>query len=153
MAVDFAEVTWIAAPVERAFDLKLDVDVHVRSLATTGETASSRDGGARLELDDEVTFVARHFLITWHFTSRVTAYDRPRRFVDEQVEGPFAWFRHEHEFASHNGGTRMVDRVAFAAPLGPIGRLAEWVLVKRHLQALIAERAGYIKAVAEASDG
>jgi ligand-binding SRPBCC domain-containing protein len=31
-------------------------------------------------------------------TSRITEWSRPERFVDEQVRGPFAAFRHEHLF-------------------------------------------------------
>jgi ligand-binding SRPBCC domain-containing protein len=40
--------------------------------------------------DEEVTWEARHFGLRVRMTSRITEYDRPRAFTDEQVSGPFA---------------------------------------------------------------
>jgi hypothetical protein len=89
MAVTILVVSTIGAVPERVFDLKLDVDVHAASQHGSGETAATRDGRRRLLLGDEVTFRARHFGIRWRMTSRITAYERPCRFVDEQIRGPF----------------------------------------------------------------
>jgi hypothetical protein len=44
----------------------------------------------------EVSSEARHFRRMWHMTSRITAFEPPRRFVDEMARGPFRRFRHEH---------------------------------------------------------
>lgn len=151
MATTFEHVTLISAPAQAVFDLKRDVQLHPRSLPGTGETATTA-GDVRLGLGDEAAFTGRHFFLTWRFNSRITAFDPPRRFVDEQVDGPFAFFRHEHEFMPVEAGTRMVDRVTFAAPFGSIGRLAETVALNRHLRTLIARRADFIKTAAEHSD-
>jgi len=56
---------------------------------------------------------------------RISEYDRPHRFVDEQVSGPFAHWRHEHRFEAAGEGTRMVDDVDFASPVGSVGRLVD----------------------------
>ena len=57
--------------------------------------------------------------------------EAPIYFVDEQVKGPFRRFRHVHEFTEDSGGTVMVDRIEFEAPLGPIGRLVEKLVLAR----------------------
>src|SRR5438445_10172769 len=87
-----------------------------------------------LGLGDEVTWAGRHFGVTWKMTSRITELDRPRWFVDEQVRGPFAWFRHEHAFEDVGTATRMTDVVTFRAPLGPVGWAAERVVLDRYLR-------------------
>jgi ligand-binding SRPBCC domain-containing protein len=101
-------------------------------------------------LGEEVTWQARHFGVPFRMTSRIADLDAPNRFVDEQVRGPFARFRHEHTFTPQsNGSTMMIDQVAFEAPFGPIGRLSERVLLARHLEHLIRDRAEFLKNRAE----
>jgi hypothetical protein len=43
----------------------------------------------------------------------------------------------------------MTDRIRFDAPVGPIGRVVEHLVLGRYLQKLIAERGQYLKAEAE----
>lgn len=58
-----------------------------------------------------------------------------RGFVDEQVEGPFARWVHEHRFEpAGEGRTRLLDRVEYAPPLGPAGALADSLFIRRRLQ-------------------
>lgn len=145
--------TVIDAPPAVVFGLALDMEVHARSFAASDETAVTSTGSMVLGLGDEVTFRARHFGLPWRMTSRVTALDAPTRFVDEQVRGPFAFMRHEHVFAAHGGATRMVDRVAFAAPAGIVGRAVEQVVLRRYLTALVTRRADHLKSIAEEGAG
>ena len=140
MTVAFRVVTEIAAPVERVFALSLDIGAHERSMADTDERAVAGTTSGTIGLGESVTWRARHFGIVWSMTSRVTALEAPGRFVDEQVRGPFARFRHEHRFEPSADGTRMVDEVVFRAPLGPLGWLAERVALARYLPRLIAAR-------------
>ena len=97
-------VTLVRAAPEKVFDLELDADVHAASLAGSGERATTSTGRPGLALGDEVTFTARHLGRAWRLTSRITAYERPHRFVDEQVRGPFASMRHEHLFEDAGEG-------------------------------------------------
>jgi ligand-binding SRPBCC domain-containing protein len=149
--VEIEVVTLVRAPAERVFDLELDSDVHASSLAASGERATTSTGRAALGPGDEVTFSARHLGRTWRLTSRVTEFDRPRRFVDEQVRGPFRRMRHEHLFEqSDPGSTCMTDRMTFEAPLGPLGAMvARWILVP-YLGKLLVQRGRYIRQLAEA---
>ena len=81
-------VTDIAAAPAVVFDLELDVDVHADSLPGSRETASTGSGRRLPELGDEVTFRARHVGLPWRTSSRITAHERPHRFVVEQTRGP-----------------------------------------------------------------
>jgi ligand-binding SRPBCC domain-containing protein len=142
-------VTEIGAAADVVFGLELDMDVHAASLATSGETATTSTGRRRVALGDEVTFRARHFGLVWRMTSRITAYEPPRRFTDEQVRGPFSALRHEHVFDDlGDGRTRMTDRMTISAPFGPLGLLVTRVVLAPYLRRLLKQRAAHIKHLA-----
>jgi ligand-binding SRPBCC domain-containing protein len=144
-------VSVINAVPARVFDLELDVDVHAESLSASGETATTNTGRRRLALGDEVTFRARHFGLPWRMTSRITAYERPRHFVDEQTRGPFRALRHEHYFEPlDGGGTKMTDRMTVSAPLGPLGGIVTRLVLAPYLRRLLTQRAIHVKRLAEA---
>jgi ligand-binding SRPBCC domain-containing protein len=139
VTVRFTLVNLVAAPPETVFDLSLDIDLHLRSMAAWRERVVGSPASP-LDLGDEVRWTARHFGLPFSMTSRIAEHDRPRRFVDEQVRGPFAAFRHVHTFEAAEAGTRMTDEVAFAAPLGPLGKVAESLVLRRRLRHLIEVR-------------
>jgi ligand-binding SRPBCC domain-containing protein len=146
-------VTLAAARPETLFDLELDAGVHAASLADSGERAVTSTGRPALGLGDEVTLTARHLGRSWRLTSRVTELDRPRRFVDEQVRGPFRSMRHEHLFEPAGPGcTRMTDRMTFQAPLGPVGALVAATVLAPYLRRLLRDRGRYVARLAEAAD-
>jgi hypothetical protein len=72
--------------------------------------------------------------------TRIEAWQPQRRFVDSQLKGPYRGWYHEHAFEAVDGGTRMRDRVWFAAPLGPLGRIAEGLVITRQLRAIFGFR-------------
>lgn len=139
-------VTEVAAPPGVVFDLELDVDVHTASPARSGETSVTGNGRRRLGAGDDVTFPARHLSRTWVLSSRVTAYERPVRFLDEQVRGPFRTMRHEHLFEAVPGGTRMVDRFAFSLPGGLLGLVVARCAAAPYLRRLLLVRGRHIAA-------
>lgn len=77
-------------------------------------------------------------------TSRIVEHDRPDGFVDEQVRGPFARFRHVHRFEPIETGTRMIDEVTFDAPFGPLGDAVERLVLGRYLRHLIEIRGRHV---------
>jgi ligand-binding SRPBCC domain-containing protein len=149
VTVEFETAITIDAPIEVVFDLSLDVDAHVASMSESGERAVDGVTSGLIGPGETVTWRARHFGIPFTMTSRITEWERPHRFVDEQVRGPFQTFHHEHRFEHAGGTTTMTDRIRFDAPLGPIGRLAERLVLSRYLEKLIEQRGRYLKAAAE----
>lgn len=73
-------------------------------------------------------------------SSRISHMEVPDCFTDEQLSGPFKFFRHAHEFSEDGGITTMVDRIEFAAPLGPLGLLVEKLFLARYMKNLIEAR-------------
>lgn len=82
-------------------------------------------------------------------TSRITQFDRPGSFVDEQVNGPFASWYHCHVIEAQGGGTKMIDHVRYQVRVGLLGRLADRVFLHRYMTSLLQRRSLYLKTTLE----
>lgn len=85
----------------------------------------------------EITYriTLRGWPMQW--VSRITAYEPPSRFIDEQLQGPYRIWRHEHRFVEAHGGTLLRDEVEFdmfAAALvgGFVARELRKIFAYRH---------------------
>lgn len=136
----FHLTTHLAAPVEACFDLSRSIDLHLQSMASSGERAIAGVTTGLIGAGEEVTWEARHLGRRWRMTSRITAMERPHRFVDEMVRGPFASYRHEHRFEEAGpGATRMHDLVEFRTRYGPLTPVADLV-AGAYLRRLLRQR-------------
>jgi ligand-binding SRPBCC domain-containing protein len=149
VSVHLRVATDIAAPPADCFDLSLDVGQHLASMARSGERVVDGRRSGQLALGEQVTWRARHLGLPWTMTVEIVEHDRPHRFVDEQVSGPFAAFRHVHRFEPTGHGTRMTDEVTFTAPFGFLGRIAERAVLRRRLSTLIVTRNAHLRAELE----
>jgi ligand-binding SRPBCC domain-containing protein len=78
--------------------------------------------------------------VRWHWVTEVTHIREGRLLVDEQRFGPFRMWHHEHHLAAHDGGVEVRDLITYALPLGPLGVLADLVLVSHRLERTFAFR-------------
>ena len=132
--------THIAASPERCWELSLSIDAHTGSMRHSRERAIAGVTSGQIGMGESVTWEARHFGLRFRMTSKITEFEYPTRFVDEQTAGPFAHWRHEHSFAPVGAGTLMTDRLSFRAPFGVLGRLAEVAVLSRYMERLIRKR-------------
>ena len=153
--VRLEEVTVIRAPIERCFDLARSVEVHLKGNRHWGEDAVAVGGitSGLVGLGERVVWRARHLGVRQTLISEITAMDAPRYFQDTMIRGAFRSMQHDHFFrALGDGSTEMRDLFCFAAPLGILGRMAEALLLKRYMAALLRERNAAIKQVAESNE-
>ena len=66
--------------------------------------------------------------------TRISVWEPGVRFVDEQLSGPYALWRHTHSFERRGAGTLMRDVVEYREPLGPLGTIAHHLFVARTLE-------------------
>ena len=137
-------VTATDVPADTLFDLSLNIDAHLDSMAGSKERAISGVTGGPIGLGETVTWRARHFGVWFTMTSEISELDRPARFVDRQVRGPFKTFVHEHRFESQPSGSRMTDRITVGSPI--LGRLAERLILVPYLRRLITQRNAHLLA-------
>lgn len=77
------------------------------------------------------------------WTARITEFAWNSHFCDEQIQGPFASFRHCHgtrpEVRKGVDGTLVTDEIDYVLPFGFIGHLGD-ALVRRQLAQSFAQR-------------
>jgi len=86
-----------------------------------------------------------HYRIKWQripmsWTTLITEYEPPFLFEDVQLHGPYTLWRHRHEFSETTEGTLVSDCVDYTLPLGPLGRIAHALVVRRQLLTIFEYR-------------
>jgi len=143
--------TFIAAPLERVFDLARSIDLHKKSMAESGEQAVGGTTMGLMGVGDTVTWKAKHLMKTRIMKVRMTEMTKPVSFVDEMVEGDFKLFRHQHHFKQIDNGIFMIDIVDFETPYGKLGQLLNSLYLTKYLKTLLETRNDFIRKFAESS--
>lgn len=141
--------TEIKAHKRIVFNLSRSIDLHKISTEHTNERAIAGKVSGLIELNEFVTWRARHFGIYQNLTSKITEFEYPNFFVDEMIKGAFTSFRHEHHFADLEDGTLMTDYFEYKSPLGVLGTLADKLFLKRYMSDLLEKRNAMVKSFAE----
>lgn len=88
-----------------------------------------------------IDYQIRLYGVPVHWRTRIEIVEAPRKFVDVQEKGPYALWRHSHTFRDMgNSATEMKDRVEYAMPLGPLGEIGYYLLVRRSLAQIFEYR-------------
>lgn len=141
--------TLIHAPIGYCFDLCRDLDVHNQTVAHTRERLVGAKTGGLAEMGDVLTFEAVHLGVRQRLTTRITHLERPWVFADEMVSGAFARLEHVHTFVETEDGTLMRDSLMWTSPLGPLGVVADALVLKRYMQRFLVVRNRNLKVLAE----
>ena len=80
--------------------------------------------------------------INWR--TRIVTWRPGERFVDFQEKGPYRAWWHEHAFFDRGDKTLMEDRVCYAPPMGPLGRMANAFFIKPVLRQIFRYRSDVI---------
>jgi ligand-binding SRPBCC domain-containing protein len=76
--------------------------------------------------------------MTW--VTEITHVKEKEYFVDEQRVGPYSMWHHEHKIEPIEGGVLMTDIVSYKPPLGILGSIANYILIKKQLQEIFDYR-------------
>lgn len=73
--------------------------------------------------------------------TRIETWEPPHRFIDAQIRGPYSLWEHTHTFEEDGPEATIIeDRVRYAIPFGPLGELANRLLVQRDLRQIFDYR-------------
>ena len=87
--------------------------------------------------------------IPLRWTTEITLWEPPRRFVDEQKRGPYRLWVHDHRFEERDGRVQVVDHVRYAVPGGA---LVERFFVRPRLEQIFGFRRQALHDILEPGD-
>jgi len=140
--------TFIAAPQERVFDLSRSVALHKSSMKDHDEKIVDGTMSGLMNLNDTVTWTAKHLFKQRRLKIRITKLNRPEYFIDEQEAGDFKLMKHEHYFKPIENGTIMIDQFHFETR-GFMGSLVNKLYLEKYMTQLLKLRNKMIKEMAE----
>jgi ligand-binding SRPBCC domain-containing protein len=141
----------LEVPVEEAFDFFSRAEnleaITPPLLRFRITTAAPIEMGA----GTEIRYRMRIHGIPVGWLTRIETWNPPHGFVDRQIRGPYALWHHTHSFeAIDEGRTRMTDVVRYGHRFGPLGTLAEHLVVRRDLDRIFDFRRDAIPALLSA---
>jgi ligand-binding SRPBCC domain-containing protein len=86
-----------------------------------------------------IQYRLRLFGIPIRWKTRISAWEPPHRFVDEQLSGPYRTWIHTHRFTDLGGSTLMKDEVLYDLPFPPLGQWAH-PIIRMELNRIFAYR-------------
>ncbi len=78
--------------------------------------------------------------IPLHWVTEITHVKEKEYFVDEQRFGPYSFWHHQHWILPHKNGVEMFDEVHYRLPLGPLGKIANALYIKKQLEGIFRHR-------------
>lgn len=94
----------------------------------------------------ELEYRLRAFGFPLSWRSRITQWEPPHMFADEQVSGPYSIWRHTHRFEENAGVTTMTDEIQYELPFSPFSEVFH-PLVRKELDRIFLYRSQYMAKV------
>ena len=139
---ELRRVQRLPLPPERVFDFFSDARNLEAITPPSLQFHIITDGPIEIRSGTIIDYRLKLSGIPFRWQSVIEEYDPPRKFVDRQVRGPYAYWHHTHSFAplaGEGGGvvaTDMTDLVRYRMPFGPIGTMVHALFVRRQLNAI-----------------
>jgi ligand-binding SRPBCC domain-containing protein len=131
---------WIARPLPMVFDFFSRAENLGRITPPWLGFQIRTPTPIHMKVDTRIDYTIRLVGVPMSWRTRITAWEPETRFVDVQERGPYARWEHHHHFVALGEGVRVIDRVRYALPFGPIGRVAHALAVRASLAAIFDYR-------------
>lgn len=145
----YSRTVVIDAPIERVFHFHDNTENLLRITPPSTKVKIVARGPAGVGA--EITLAVTQFgVFTTTWTVRITEYAAPTRMVDEQVRGPFRFWKQERDLQTVDGGTALTDTVQYSLPFGVLGRIANALFVRKQIESMFTYRQHRTKVLLEA---
>ncbi len=105
----------------------------------------------RIAPGTSIEYRIRWTVFTLSWVTRISRFTPPSGFQDLQERGPYRTWIHTHTFEPDGTGVVIRDRVEYALPLGPLGRLVHALFVRRQLEAIFEFRRRAVEEIFDAA--
>ena len=87
------------------------------------------------------------FGLALKWQTEIFSVTKPFCFTDRQVKGPYSIWEHTHTFSETDGGVLMKDEVKYKLPLGILGDLISYLIVKKKIENIFKYREGALNKI------
>ena len=94
----------------------------------------------KMEVGSIIDYTIKLRGIPMKWRSIISSYNPPYQFIDEQISGPYSVWHHTHIFKEKDNGTEIEDYVKYKIPLGFLGRITDYLFVKKDLDNIFEYR-------------
>jgi len=144
--------TDINADIEKCFDVSRDIGINLISASGTDERVASGKFIGLCELNDEITREAKHFFIRQKLSVKITGMNKPFFFEDTMTKGAFRSMKHEHYYERRSEKTVMKDVLNYEVPFNFIGKIFDFLILKKYMTDFLKIRNLTIKQISEGKD-
>jgi ligand-binding SRPBCC domain-containing protein len=133
--------TIIQAPIDFVFDASRNIDIHQVTALQSNEKAIAGKVKGLLELNETLTWRAKHFGIYQNLTVKMLKLEKPYLFEDIMTKGAFTSMSHIHQFKEmEQGVTRMSDTFTYVSPFGVLGRIVDYLFLDEYMTNFLYQR-------------
>jgi ligand-binding SRPBCC domain-containing protein len=130
----------VAAPLEEAFAFFADA-ANLERITPPWLRFRILEAPAELHAGAWLRYRLSLFGVPIRWRTEIVDWSPPRGFTDVQRRGPYLLWEHTHRLAAVDGGTEIYDHVRYRLFGGPLGALAQRLLVARWLDEIFDYRA------------
>ncbi len=131
---------WIPQPMDTVFEFFQNPNNLVRITPTWLDFKIISMNPSEIKAGTLIEYRLKWFGIPYRWVTLIESWVPGENFVDTQLNGPYILWHHTHSFKAVAGGIFMTDRVKYRLPLGPLGVLMQFLIVKKQLAAVFDYR-------------
>ncbi len=121
-----------AAPIDQAFHI-FENPYNLAAITPEWLNFKILDPDLKMGKGLHINYRIRWIGLPMRWQTIITDYAPPFRFIDFQSKGPYTLWHHTHLFKPVADGTLVTDEVRYVLPFGPLGSIAQELIVGRQL--------------------
>ncbi|MBI4389314.1 MAG: TIGR01777 family protein [Nitrospinae bacterium] len=137
---EYLNEQWVPQPMDRVFPFFSEA----KNLEVlTPESMSFkiiRQSGDRMDKGSKIDYGLKLHGIPFRWQTHIIDWQANARFTDHQSKGPYAEWRHIHEFIEKDGGVLLRDRVSYRLPLDMFSDPVAHPFVRKDLEKIFLYR-------------
>ncbi len=153
--IELVAEVFVAAPIQRCFDLTRSVDAHRDSSTLIDGTPVAGRVAGLSELGDETTWSARFFGVRFRVRTKIVAMEAPAGYREARVGGLLRTFEHVYWFqpeGNAGGLTRIEDAFRVGLPWWAGGDVVTKLLLRPRLAEVQRHRLDWLRDACKGDD-
>ena len=135
---------FVPAPLEEVFEFFNRPENLVKLMPNFMRFKLLTPGTLEMKEGAVFDYLVHVFGVPNRWTTYISSYKPPYEFTDIQLKGPNAYWHHTHRFIKQKKGTLVTDEIHYMLPFGPLGKLANTLVMSPIISALFKHRSRVI---------